>query len=269
MRRVVFNQKGGVGKSSITSNLAAMSAANGLKTLVLDLDTQGNTTQYLTGLALEGFDNTVADLFNGFLNFSLYAKDPQNFIHQTPYSNLYLMPSSRELEFLESKLESRYKIYKLRDLLIKLSDEFDAIYIDTPPALNFYTRSALIASERCLIPFDCDDFSRQALYTLLNALHEIREDHNDGLQVEGIVANQFQPRARLPQQLLDELIEEGLPVLPTYLTASVKMRESHQQSKPLVHLAPSHKLTQQFAELYQHLQGEAVGQTATEQAEPA
>ena len=267
MRRVVFNQKGGVGKSSITSNLAAISAAEGLKTLVIDLDTQGNTTQYLTGLALDGFDNTAADLFNGFLNFSLYAKTPVDFVRETSFPNLYLMPASRELEFIESKLESRYKIYKFRDALAKLDDEFDAIYIDTPPALNFYTRSALIAAERCLIPFDCDDFSRQALYTLLNALQEIREDHNSDLLVEGIVANQFQPRARLPQQLLDELIEEELPVLPVYLSASVKMRESHQQSKPLVHMAPSHKLTQQFVELFQLLQGKPDSNRAPRSAE--
>ena len=77
------------------------------------------------------------------------------------------------------------------------------MYIDTPPALNFYTRSALIAVERCLIPFDCDDFSRRALYTLLENVKEIQQDHNAALEVEGIVINQFQPRASLPQRLVE------------------------------------------------------------------
>jgi chromosome partitioning protein len=72
--------------------------------------------------------------------------------------------------------------------------------------------------------------------------------------VEGIVVNQFQPRASLPQQLLDELVEEGLPVLPVNLMMSVKMRESHQACKPLIYLEPRHKLTQQFVELHDLLE---------------
>ena len=101
----------------------------------------------------------------------------------------------------------RHKIFKLRELLLSLS-EYDEIFLDTPPAWNFYTRSALIASERCLIPFDCDAFSRQALYTLLQQVREISCDHNPQLEVDGIVANQFQPRARLPRQLLEEMLAE-------------------------------------------------------------
>jgi len=223
MRRVIFNQKGGVGKSSIASNLAAISANAGKRTLVIDLDTQGNTTHYLLGEPSQGLEDTLADFFNQSLSFTLYPKSTIEFVHESPYPNLFVMPASPELEHIETKLESRYKIYKLRDALNKLEDEFDEIYIDTPPAMNFYTRSALIASQRCLVPFDCDDFSRQALYTLLGTIQEIREDHNDELEIEGIVANQFQARARLPQQLLDELKAEKLPVLPVTLSSSVKM----------------------------------------------
>ncbi len=259
MKRVVFNQKGGVGKSSITSNLAAISARNGIKTLVVDLDTQGNTTQYLLGQPLHEIENTVADLFEQTVSFNLFSKEPFDFVHETPFPNLFVMPSSPNLDHLEGKLESRYKIYKLKDALTKLEDDFEAIYIDTPPALNFYSRSALIAAERCLIPFDCDEFSRQALYTLLGTLQEIRDDHNATLEVEGVIANQFQPRARLPKQLLEELIAEDLPLLPIYLSASVKMRESHQQSKPLIHMAASHKLTQQFVELHDLLNDKKSG----------
>ncbi|MRT18660.1 ParA family protein, partial [Vitellibacter sp. q18] len=96
---------------------------------------------------------------------------------------------------------------------------FDRIYIDTAPALNFYTRSALIAAQRCLIPFDCDDFSRQALYSILGEIQDLQEDHNKDLKVEGIVANQFQPRANLPTQIIESMKEEGLPVLPVRLNA--------------------------------------------------
>ena len=111
----------------------------------------------------------------------------------------------------------------------------------------------LIAATGCLIPFDCDTFSRDALLGLLARVEEIKVDHNRGLVVEGIVVNQFQPRASLPQQLLDELISEGLPVLPVYLSSSVRMRESHQASQPLIHFDPRHKLTRQFVDLHDYL----------------
>lgn len=139
-------------------------------------------------------------------------------------------------------------------MLDGLAEDYDRIYLDTPPALNFYTVSALIAADRCLIPFDCDSFSRQALYSLLDEIEEMKEDHNDTLEVEGIVVNQFQPRAALPQQMIDELLSEGLPVLPVYLMSSVKMRESHQACTPLVYLDPRHKLSQQFVELHERLE---------------
>jgi len=253
MRRVVFNQKGGVGKSTITCNLAAISAQQGKRTLVIDLDPQGNSTQYLLGVSGDSLDSTLADFFDQTLNFKLNPKATSEFIVASPFEGLHVMPSHPQLEELQSKLESRYKIYKLRDALDELADEYDCVYIDTPPALNFYTRSALIAANACLIPFDCDDFSRRALYSLLENVEEIKADHNRGLEVEGIVVNQFQARASLPQKVVQELIDEGLPVLAPYLSASVKIKESHEQAKPMIHLEPKHKLAQEFVALHDNL----------------
>lgn len=253
MRHVVFNQKGGVGKSTITCNLAAISAHQGLRTLVVDLDPQGNSTRYLLGDAAEAIETHLAEFFEQTLKFTLRAKATGNFILETPWEGLHLMPSHPALEELHGKLESRYKIYKLRDALAELADDYDVVYIDTPPALNFYTRSALIAADGCLIPFDCDDFSRRALYALLENVQEIQADHNPGLQVEGIVVNQFQPRASLPQRTVQELIDEGLPVLQPYLSASVRIKESHERATPMIHLDPRHKLTQEFVALHEGL----------------
>ena len=253
MRRVVFNQKGGVGKSTITCNLAAISAHQGKRTLVVDLDPQGNSTQYLLGQAGEALDATLADFFDQTLNFRLHPKKTGDFVVASPFEGLHVMPSHPALEDLQSKLESRYKIYKLRDALNELADDYDVVYIDTPPALNFYTRSALIAADSCLIPFDCDEFSRRALYSLMENVHEIQADHNRDLTVEGIVVNQFQARAGLPQKVVQELIDEGLPVLAPYLSASVKIKESHEQSRPMIHLDPKHKLAQEFVALHDTL----------------
>ena len=256
MRRVVFNQKGGVGKSTIVCNLAAISAVEGLRTLVIDLDAQGNSSQYLLGAGASEANPNVATFFETALGFSFKPVDVASFVHATPFENLDVMPAHPDLDSLHGKLESRYKIYKLRDALNELDEIYDAIYIDTPPALNFYTRSALIAVERCLIPFDCDDFSRRALYALMDNVKEIQQDHNSALEVEGIVINQFQPRASLPQQLVDELVSEGLPVLDSRLSSSVKIRESHQHAKPMIHLEPKHKLAQEYLALHRELIGE-------------
>jgi chromosome partitioning protein len=254
MRRVIFNQKGGVGKSSITANLAAISAARGRDTLVVDLDPQGNSSQYLLGDAWDEAVSDAASFFDDALSIRLLPRDPLQYLTPSAYEGLHVLASSPALTELQTKLEARHKIYKLRELLLKLSEQFDAIYIDTPPAFSFYTLSALIAADACLIPFDCDDFSRRALYTLLENVEETRADHNPDLRVEGIVINQFLSRARLPQRLVDELHEEGLPVFAARLSSSVKMRESHEQCVPLIHMAPRHKLTREFVALFEELE---------------
>lgn len=263
MRRVIFNQKGGVGKTTITCNLAALSAAAGQKTLVVDLDSQANSSQYLLGEEAKSVLFTLADFYEETLNFTFFPKKASEFVHSTPYDNLFLLPAHKDLEELMHRLESRYKIRKLRDALDEL-DGFEAIYIDTPPALNFFTLSALIASDRCLIPFDCDDFSRQALYGLLERVQEVKQDHNRKLDVEGIVVNHFQKRAKIPRELVEQLIEEGLPILKTYLSNSVIIRESHYKAIPLVNYAPKHKVALEFIKLFERLNPQLIEKQADE-----
>ena len=253
MRRVIFNQKGGVGKSSITTNLAAICAKEGHKTLVVDLDEQCNASQYLMGGEVDDSKLNIADFFDQFLAFRLTRRYPEDFIQHTAYNNLSVICASPRLGEMQYRLEAKHKIFKLRDALVQLAPKYDFMFIDTPPAFNFYTLSALIAADGCLIPFDCDAFSRRALYTLLENVNEVRSDHNGQLEVEGIVINQFMDRAKLPRQLVEDLQGEGLPVLNTKLSASVKMKESHQQSKPLIYLDPNHKLTGEYQKLYREL----------------
>ncbi|PWF48721.1 ParA family protein [Massilia glaciei] len=253
MKRVIFNQKGGVGKSTIAVNLAAIAAQQGKRTLLIDLDPQCNSSRYLLGAQAAEVAPTMAAYFEQMLSFAIFAKPSSSYVHPTPFENLSIMVAHPEIGELQSKLESRHKIYKLRDTLNELSDDFDEIFVDTPPAYNFFTQSALIAADRCLIPFDCDDFSRQALYTVMNNIAEIKADHNPALEIEGIVVNQFQPRANLPQRLVDELIEEGLPVLASKLSSSIRIRESHDRNLPMIHLDARHKLSLELLALYQEI----------------
>lgn len=256
MKRVVFNQKGGVGKSSITVNLAAISAFKGLKTLVVDLDTQCNASQYLLGMDIyqeSAPTPNIGDYFNQTLSFRLKEKSPLEFVHTTQFENLFIIPSSPELGELQYQLERKHKIYKFSSMLKSLARQFDVIYIDTPPAFNFYTLSALIGADKVLIPFDCDAFAKDSIFTLMENILETKADHNEDLEVEGIIINQFQARAKIPTQLVNELKERSLPVLEPYLSSSVIMRESHSKSTPLIHLAPNHKLTKEFVALHQTL----------------
>jgi len=273
--RVVFNQKGGVGKSSIAVNLAAISAHQGHKTLLIDLDPQANSSQYLLGddatysgdkPALEpNIENYFDEVLGSQQNKSLIGnaigsilktrtKGLESYVHQSPFKHLDVIPASPSLGTLAHALESKHKIYKLRDALQQLTGQYERVFIDTPPAFNFFTLSALIAADRVLIPFDCDVFSKRALHTLIENVIETQDDHNDRLEIEGIVVNQFQAQAKLPREVVQQLKDEGLPVLENMLPPSVIMKESHQKNQPLIHLATDHKLTQAYQSLFNEIE---------------
>ncbi len=269
MIRAIFNRKGGVGKSTICCNLAAVAASQGKKALVVDLDPQSNSSSYL---GHDGEDEVVgtAEFFDSTISYSFSDFQPDDYVRKTAFENLFVITASHALTDLESKLASRHKIYKLKEFLQKLTDIYDEIYIDTPPIMNFYSLSALIACQRCLIPFDCDVFSRDALYELLKNLQEVKEDHNRELEIEGIVINQFSAQARLPGEAVDELIKEHLPILQPYISSSIKIRESHRAAKPMVFLLPGHKISLQFTNLYNNLNAPASEVSAeNQQAVPA
>jgi len=260
LKRAVFNQKGGVGKTSITCNLAAAFAKLGKKTLVIDLDSQCNATQYLLGSGAEEVTTTIADFFESTLGFKLFKDSLKGALVRTAYENLYVIPAERGLAELQPKLEGRYKIFKLREAVDELvaSNHFDAVFFDTPPALNFYSMSALMASDRVLIPFDCDAFSADALKQVNEVIQEVATDHQPNLRAEGVIINHFQAQAKLPQEAIAKLESQGFTALKPYLSSSIVMRESHAAHMPLVFFRPKHKLSEEFTQLAESLVGPRV-----------
>ncbi len=224
--RVIFNKKGGVGKTTITCNLAAISASSGKKTLVIDLDPQANASQYLMNdryneIKEEG--QTIRDFFKASLDggsvfgfnpffspLSTPKPEPESFIHETNFDNLFIIPSHPDLADIEAQLVNKHKIYKLKEMVERFID-FEALFIDTPPAMNFFSQSALIAASRCLIPFDCDAFSKDAIFDVGKHIGDIQSDHNNNLVVEGIIVNQYMARANYPKKVVKGLKEDGLP----------------------------------------------------------
>lgn len=274
--RVIFNQKGGVGKSSITVNLAALSASHGYRTLVIDLDPQSNSSQYILGHVqaqdhqLPAFQPNIFNFFEEIIGsnqakniigsalgslLNHRSKGLETVIHQSQFANLSVIPASPMLGTLEHLLQSKHKILKLKDAIAKLAAHFDRIYIDTPPAFNFFTLSALIAADKVLIPFDCDVFSHRALLTLLENVIETQQDHNQDLMVEGVIVNQFQAQAKFPKDIVAQLRQDQLPVFNTMLPSSVIMKESHMRNLPLIHFATDHKLTQMYRQLFNEIEG--------------
>lgn len=252
MKWVVFNQKGGVGKSTICTNLAAVGAMQGKKTLLIDLDAQGNSTFY-ANCELDEKALTVADMFKQVSGWFSDQKKSTDYIHASCIESLHVMPSSVSLSSIERDLETRYKMFKLRDTLKTLEEEYDDIWIDTPPNFNFYTKAALIAADAFIVPVDCDDFSVQAVTRLLDNVMEIKSDHNPNLAFVGVVVNQFTSQANYPKALIASLKEKGLPLFENYINSAIKVKESHAEQRPIVLGYPKHKVSVQLKALHQEI----------------
>lgn len=255
MKRAIFNQKGGVGKTSITCNLAAAFAKAGRKVLVVDLDSQANSSKYLLGSRMDLVKNNIADFFNSTLSFRLFQDSLMDTIYESEYPGLFVIPAGDQLKELQPKLEGRYKIFKLGEAIDVAIEKmgFDDVFFDTPPSLNFYSMSSLLAADRVLIPFDCDAFSEDAIHQVMQAVQEVASDHRPDLMVEGIIINHYQSQAKVPKAGIERLQQQGFTILEPFLSSSVVMRESHSAGVPLPFFRPSHKLSLEFLGLANQL----------------
>lgn len=195
----IFNQKGGVGKTTTNINLASYLAMQGKKILVVDIDPQGNTTSGL-GFDKRKIKKSVYDLLTNEI-------DINSVILQSELINsLFLLPSKVELagaevEIIEKENRERILIEKLE----KVKNNFDYIFIDCPPSLGFLSINALAASDSVLIPIQCEFYALEGVSQLVNTIQLVKKSLNKRLSVEGVIMTMYDVRANLSNEVIEEV----------------------------------------------------------------
>ena len=223
----ICNQKGGVGKSTTAVNVGSYLALSGKRTLLIDLDPQGNAT-IACGIARDGL---TRDAYAMLVN-ALPAREA---IHQTSVERLSIIPASLDLAGAEPYLmatESRETI--LRGICESLRDEYEFILFDCPPSLGLLTINALVAADSTIIPVQCEYLALEGLNTLMHAVNLIKQNLNPSLRVGGIVLTMADFRANLAREVADEVKRffKDL-VFDTAIPRNIRLAESPSFGKPI------------------------------------
>ena len=224
----ISNQKGGVGKTTTAINLAASLAAGERRTLLLDMDPQGNATSGL-GLKPDTLKGTIYDAL-------LRARPLAELVHPTDLRFLGVVPSTADLSGAEVELvgEERRE-HRLKDALEQAKLEYDYVFIDCPPSLGLLTVNALAAADSVLIPLQCEYYALEGLSQLMYTVELVRKQLNPALGIEGILLTMFDGRANIAHQVAEEA-RGYFPdlVLQTVVPRNVRLSESPSFGKPIL-----------------------------------
>jgi chromosome partitioning protein len=239
----VFNQKGGVGKTTTNVNLSACLAAMGKKILVVDIDPQGNTT---SGFGIDKNTNafTMYDLLIGNI-------DIHQCILSTKRDNLFIIPSSVQLAGAEIELtEIEDRELRLKKALEKVKDEYAYIFIDCPPSLGLLTINSLTAVNSVLIPIQCEYYALEGVSQLMHTIELVRENLNPNLEVQGVVLSMFDGRTNLSIQVVDEVKKyfRG-KVYTTLVPRNVRLAEAPSYGKAIIEYDPKSRGAEAYTEL--------------------
>ena len=249
MSRVISitNQKGGVGKTTTAINLSAALAEAEQKVLIVDFDPQINATTGL-GVELEENDKTIMDAIHN-------KDDAKNCIKRNVKPNIDLYAGSIELSSLEIELlDKNDREQELKKVIDQVRDDYDFVIIDCPPAVGIITVNALVASDACIIPVQCEYFSLEGLKQVLSAVELIRSGMNPSLTIEGLLFTMFDARTRLAQDVVNMIKENmnDVRIFETMIPRNIRLAEAPSNGTSIIEYDPSSV----GAERYRKLAGE-------------
>ena len=229
------NQKGGVGKTTTTINIATALAKEGVKVLVLDMDSQANTTSGL-GEEKPGIEFTSYQLF-------VENSDVSKIIRKTAIKGLDLIPANFELAGAEIELVQRNRReYVLSDHLKQIGSAYDFVFMDCPPSLGLITVNCLTASDYIIIPLQCEYYALEGLGQLLNTFQLVKSNLKPELEVGGVLLTMADLRTNLTQQVIDEVKQFFKEkVFRAIIPRSVKLSEAPSFGKPAVLYDPANR----------------------------
>ncbi len=232
----IFNQKGGVGKTTTNINLAACLAIRGKKVLILDIDPQGNTTSGI-GVTKKNLKNTIYNI--------LIDKDydPRKAIIKTGVKNLDLIPASVDLAGAEVELVSMEgRESALKEGLDKIKDGYDYIFIDCPPSLGLLTINSLAAVDSVLVPIQCEFYALEGVSQLVSTIELVKKSLNPKLEIQGVILSMFDGRTNLSIQVVQEVKSYfGNKVYSTVIPRNVRLAEAPSYGLPITEYDPKSK----------------------------